>query len=206
NGGMHLESDASCPERREAGRTMMGFAQEAWLGSGLANTKAKWNLIAQDVLMAQYHVWQNDAFVVSTDNWGGYPANRRRLLKRLQEAQVANPVVLSGDIHSFFANDLRLDFDKPNSPIVATEFVGTSISSYGPPHDLIAQALPDNPHVHFFESRRRGYVCVDLERAHMQVQMRVVADGHDPRAGFPAQRRLGVKGARRGGVAAWAGA
>jgi alkaline phosphatase D len=51
-GGMHLESDASCPERREAGRTMMGFAQEAWLASGLARTKAKWNLIAQDVLMA----------------------------------------------------------------------------------------------------------------------------------------------------------
>src|SRR5215472_3079413 len=32
-GGMHLESDASCPERREAARTMMGFAQEAWLAS-----------------------------------------------------------------------------------------------------------------------------------------------------------------------------
>jgi alkaline phosphatase D len=100
---MHLESDASCPERREAGRTMMGFAQEAWLGSGLAHTKAKWNLIAQDVLMAQYHVRQGDAFVVSTDNWDGYPANRARLLKRIQETQVANPVVLSGDIHSFFA-------------------------------------------------------------------------------------------------------
>ena len=70
-GGMHLENDASCPERREAGRTMMGFAQEAWLASGLAHTKAKWNLIAQDVLMAQYHVRQNDAFVVSTDNWDG---------------------------------------------------------------------------------------------------------------------------------------
>ena len=47
-GSMHLENDASCPERRDAGRTMMGFAQEAWLASGLANTKAKWNLIAQD--------------------------------------------------------------------------------------------------------------------------------------------------------------
>ena len=33
-GGGHLETNASCPERREAGRTMMGFAQEAWLYSG----------------------------------------------------------------------------------------------------------------------------------------------------------------------------
>jgi alkaline phosphatase D len=202
SGGMHLESDASCPERREAGRTMMGFAQEAWLASGLAHTKAKWNLIAQDVLMAQYHVRQNDAFVVSTDNWDGYPANRTRLLKRIQETQVSNPVVFSGDIHSFFANDLRIDFDDPKSPIVATEFVGTSISSCGPPHELIAQALPDNPHVHFFESRRRGYVCVDLERAHMQVQMRAISDAHDPKADISTLKTFAVESGKPGVVTA----
>jgi len=202
NGGMHLESDASCPERRDPGRTMMGFAQEAWLASGLANTKAKWNLIAQDVLMAQYRVRQGDTFVVSTDVWDGYPANRSRLLKRIQETQVANPVVFSGDIHSFFANDLRLDFDDPNSPIVASEFVGTSISSYGPPHELIAQALPDNPHVHFFESRRRGYVCVDLERAHMLVQMRVISDAHDPNAAISTLKTFAVESGKPGVAAA----
>ena len=197
-GGMHLESDASCPERRDVGRSMMGFAQEAWLYSGLAHTKARWNLIAQDVVMAQYHIKQNDVFAFSTDDWDGYPANRARLLKRIQEAQVSNPVVFSGDIHSFFANDLRLDFDNPNAPIVATEFVGTSISSYGPPHDLIAQALPDNPHVHFFESRKRGYLCVDLERSHMQVQMRVVSDAHDPKAEISTLKTFAVEGGKPG--------
>ncbi|MGA8650248.1 MAG: alkaline phosphatase D family protein [Xanthobacteraceae bacterium] len=201
-GGMHLETDASCPERREAGRSMMGFAQEAWLYSGLRRSKARWNLIAQDVLMAQYHVKQNDAFAFSTDDWDGYPANRARLLKRIQDTQVSNPVVVSGDIHSFFANDLRLDFDDPNSPIVATEFVGTSISSYGPPHEIIAQALPENPHVHFFESRRRGYACVDLERAQMQVQMRVVSDAHDPKADISTLRTFAVEGGKPGVVAA----
>ena len=49
----HLETDATCPERRDDGRTMLGFAQEAWLDVGLARSKAQWNLIAQDVLMAQ---------------------------------------------------------------------------------------------------------------------------------------------------------
>jgi alkaline phosphatase D len=201
-GGMHLETDASCPERREAGRTMMGFAQEAWLYTGLARSKARWNLIAQDVLMAQYHVKQNDAFAFSTDDWDGYPANRARLLKRIHETQVSNPVVVGGDIHSFFANDLRLDFDDQNSPIVATEFVGTSISSHGPPYDIIAQALPDNPHVHFFESRRRGYVCVDLERAHMQLQMRVVSDVRDPKADVSTLRTFAVEAGKPGVVAA----
>jgi phosphodiesterase/alkaline phosphatase D-like protein len=84
----------------------------------------------------------------------------------VHDSKVPNPVVISGDIHSFFANDLKLDFYDPSSPTVATEFVGTSISSYGPPYDPIAQALPDNPHVHFFESRRRGYVVADLAPDH----------------------------------------
>ena len=106
-------------------------------------------MIAQDVLMAQLRQKLNDADAFWTDDWDGYPANRARLLKRIRDSQVSNPVVVGGDIHAFFANDLQLDFDDPASPMVATEFVGTSISSCGAPYELFAQALPDNPHVHF---------------------------------------------------------
>ena len=197
-GGTHLETDAACPERRDAGRTMMGFAQEAWLYSTLAHSKAQWNLIAQDVLMAQVRVKQNNDYGFSTDDWDGYPANRTRLLRRILDTKASNPVVLSGDIHSFFANDLRLDFDDQTSPIVATEFVGTSISSYGPPYDLISQALPDNPHVHFFESRRRGYVSVDIARAGMQARMKNVSDVKDPKADITTLRTFAVEGGRPG--------
>jgi alkaline phosphatase D len=201
-GGTHLETDAACAERRDPGRTMMGFGQEAWLAGNLAQSKAHWNLIAQDVLMAQVRVKQNNEYGFSTDDWDGYPANRTRLLKRIHETQVSNPVVISGDIHSFFANDLRVDFDDPSSPIVATEFVGTSISSHGPPYDLIAHALPDNPHVHFFESRQRGYVCVDLDRAHMQARMRIVSDVRDPKAGVSTLKTYAVESGRPGVVEA----
>jgi alkaline phosphatase D len=111
-------------------------------------------------------------------------------------------VVVGGDTHAYFANDLRLDFSSEASPVVATEFVGTSISSAGPPYELIARALPDNPHVHFFESRRRGYVAVDLERANMQVRMRVVSDATDPKADISTLRTFAVEGGRPGVVAA----
>jgi alkaline phosphatase D len=141
-----------------------------------------------------------DAF--GTDDWDGYPANRTRLIKRIYDTKLSNPVVVGGDIHSFFANDLKLDFDDQNSPLVATEFVGTSISSYGPPYDVIAKALPDNPHIRFFESRRRGYVCADLERAHMQVRMRVVSDAHDPKADIATLKVYAVESGRPGAVAA----
>ncbi len=201
-GGGHLETDGSCPERLAAGRTMMGFDQEAWLYSALAHSKTQWNVIAQDVLMAQLRKKRDGVDAFWTDDWDGYPANRARLIKRIHDTKVSNPVVVGGDIHSFFANDLKLDFDDQASPIVATEFVGTSISSYGPPYDVIAQALPDNPHVHFFESRRRGYVCVDLERAQMQVRMRVVSDAHDPKADIATLKTFAVESGRPGAVEA----
>ncbi len=150
--------------------------------------------------MAQLREKQDGIDAFWTDDWDGYPANRARLLKRIHDTKVLNPVVVGGDIHSFFANDLKLDFDDPKSPTVATEFVGTSISSYGPPYDLIAQALPDNPHVHFFESRRRGYVSVDLDRTQMQVGMRVVSDAHDPKADIATLKSFAVESGRPGAV------
>lgn len=201
-GGTHLETDADCPERREAGRTMLGFAQEAWLHSGLARSQAQWNLIAQDVLMAQFRIKKDNVDAFSTDDWDGYPANRERLLRRIREARVPNPVVVGGDAHSFLANDLRLDFNDLSAPIIATEFVGTSISAVGPPYDPIARALPDNPHVHFFESRRRGYVAVDLDRLQMRVRMRAVSDAADPHADIATLRTFAVEAGRPGVVAA----
>jgi alkaline phosphatase D len=201
-GGGHLETNGGCPERLAAGRTMMGFDQEAWLYAALAHSKTQWNVIAQDVLMAQLRKKQDGVDAFWTDDWDGYPANRTRLLKRIHDTKVSNPIVVGGDIHSFFANDLKLDFDDQASPTVATEFVGTSISSYGPPYDVIAEALPDNPHVHFFESRRRGYVCVDLDRAQMQVRMRVVSDAHDPKADISTLKTFAVESGRPGAVEA----
>jgi alkaline phosphatase D len=201
-GGGHVETNETCPERLSAARTMMGFAQEAWLYEGFAKSKAQWNVIGQDVLMAQYHEKQNGLDGFWTDDWDGYPANRTRLLKRIVETRVSNPVVVGGDIHSFFANDLRIDFDDSASPIVATEFVGTSISSYALPYEALAQTLNESPHVHFFENRKRGYVSVDLDRSRMNVRMRVVSDAHDPSATISTLKTFAVENGKPGVVEA----
>jgi len=162
-GGAHPETNQSCPERLDPSRSMIGAAQEAWLFDGLAESRADWNLIAQDVLMAQLRgVNEQGEATFSTDDWDGYPESRSRLLRHVYDARVRNAVVIGGDIHSFWTNDLKLDFDDPASPAVATELVGTSVSTHGVPYEVFARALPDNPHVKFFESRRRGYVAVEL--------------------------------------------
>jgi alkaline phosphatase D len=182
---------------------MLGLAQENWLGLGLAHSKARWNVIAQDVLMAQLREkMATGEFGFWTDDWDGFPASRRRLLQRIAQTRVTNPVVIGGDIHAFFANDLRADFDDQKSPVVATEFVGTSISSFGPPYDVVAGYLPDNPHVQFFESRKRGYVSVDVDAKQMTTRLRIVSDAADPKASVSTLKTFAVENGRPGVVEA----
>lgn len=198
-GGAHLESDAVCPERLEQQRTMLGQQQEAWLFDGLSHSAARWNIMAQDVLMAQFKQRAPDEVIgYWTDDWDGYPAARSRLLQHIADSKVRNPVVLSGDIHSFWANDLKRDFDNPASETIATEFVGTSISSHGPPHDVFVKCLPDNPHVNFFESRLRGYSFVELSAKTMTTHFRVVSDASKPDAAISTLKTFVVEDGRAG--------
>jgi alkaline phosphatase D len=195
----HVETDANCPERRADGRTMLGFAQENWLGANLARSKATWNVIAQDQLMAQLREKMPDgSFGFWTDDWNGYPATRQRLLARIAQTRISNPVVIGGDIHAFFANDLRIEFDDPKSPVVATEFVGTSVTSDGPPYDMFTGFLPDNPHIRFFESRQRGYVSVDVNAKQMTARMRVISDVADPKASISTLKTFAVENGKPG--------
>jgi alkaline phosphatase D len=137
-----------------------------------------------------------------TDPWDGYPASRTRLLRHVEASRVANPVVLSGDLHSFWVNDLKRDFDDPRSPTVATEFVGTSISSPGPSYSQFMGWMPDNPHVRYFESRHRGYVSVELTPERMTTHCRTVSDVRDPRATVSTLRSFVVESGRPGAVLA----
>jgi alkaline phosphatase D len=150
-----------CPERLDPRRSLLGKEQERWLLQGLQQSSAQWNVIAQQLMMAELKQGLAPLLGYWTDGWDGYAATRQRILAAIEEYHPANPVVISGDIHSFWVTDLQADFQNPQSPVLATEFVGTSISSSGPAYKLFALASKNNPHVKFFESRYRGYaVCI----------------------------------------------
>ncbi len=184
-GGGHLESNRSCPERLDAARSMLGAEQEAWLYDGMRAATARWNILGQDVLMAPFRQRQpapEHDFAYSTDRWDGYPANRTRLMQHIHGSRLRNPVVLGGDIHSFWATDLHLDPENPRSPIVASEFVGTSITSPGPGYDYMMRDMAENPHVRFFDSRERGYLSIDVTRKDLTARMQTVSDIREPKA------------------------
>ncbi|MBW4552834.1 MAG: alkaline phosphatase D family protein [Aphanocapsa sp. GSE-SYN-MK-11-07L] len=148
----------NCQERLDPQRSLLGSQQEAWLLNGLTTSKAGWNVIAQPYLVAELRQAVDAQENFWSDGWDGYAATRQRLLNAIAERKPANPIFLGGDIHSFWVTDLKADFRNPTSPILASEFVGTSISSNGIPYELVSAVLPSNLHIKFFESRLRGYV------------------------------------------------
>ncbi len=140
--------------------TLLGPGQEQWLMSELLKSPSQWNVLAQQIMMGRADRMPGKDARFSMDQWSGYDVARKRLLHFLGERRVPNPVVLTGDIHSNWVNDLLVDFDNPRDPVVGTEFVGSSISSGGngarEPKDM-ATMLAENPFVHFYNTER-GYV------------------------------------------------
>jgi alkaline phosphatase D len=166
-----------CPASLDASATMLGPAQERWLFQGLDRSKARWNVIAQQVMMAQVDRRAGPDKLFSMDQWSGYVEGRNHVLSFLQRRKPANPIVLTGDIHSNWVADLKTDFSDPKSETVGTEFVGSSISSGGDGEDVPAgvQAyLPENPHIRFFNGQR-GYVRCALTPGRWQTDYRIVS-------------------------------
>ncbi|MBW4559338.1 MAG: alkaline phosphatase [Trichormus sp. ATA11-4-KO1] len=167
-----------CPEAFDPNATMTGSEQEKWLLTGLDQSRSRWNIIAQQTMFAQYNFNSNpDIAVFNMDQWDGYVVARNRLLNFLNQRQPSNPVVITGDIHSSWVHDLKLDFNNPNSPTVGTEFIGTSISSDFPSQFIapVQASLSNNPHTKFFDGAFRGYVRCQLTPALWQTDYRVVS-------------------------------
>jgi alkaline phosphatase D len=136
--------------------TLMGPRQFGWLQASLIGSAARWNVLAQQVMMGM--VRNPNGYYM--DGWPGYVYERGRLMAFLQDRQIANPIVLTGDSHANWVNELRVDDRQADTPIVATEFMGTSISSEGDgvekpeSWDFITSQNPGN---RFFNGER-GYV------------------------------------------------
>ena len=165
---------ASCGTDNTEG-TLTGAAQEQWLRDGLRSSGTVWDVVAQQTLMTQVRGEVNGQRLILVDQNDGYAPYRTRILKMLAERK--NPVVLSGDIHSSWVSDLRVDFDKPESSVIAAEFCTTSISSDFDPllAGLVQAQLPKAaPQVVHFNGDKRGYSRHTLTADEWRCDYRVV--------------------------------
>ncbi len=193
-------------------RTITGDAQMAWLKESLAGDRAQWKLVGNPVMIAPVvfpplpadlarsvndvtGLLPEDGLPYNTDQWDGYTADRREVFQFLADHGITDTVFLTGDIHSGWACDLPLDAGTyPASPSVATEFVGTSVTSNNldditgsPPRTssiaVEAAIMANNRHVRYLNFDDHGYAVLDVTSARTQMDYYKIGDRADRAAG-----------------------
>jgi alkaline phosphatase D len=183
--------------------TMLGDRQERWVTDGLDDSRARWCIVGQQLLLAELEHLPYEDERYWNDAWDGYPMARQRLLDSVVDEHVRNPVFFTGDWHSTFVNDLKLDFKDPGSATVATEFVTPAITTggdgtpYGP---YYGPMVPYNPHIKYFEGDRRGYMRATVTREQLQVDLRFVTSVEDPAGTGYTERTFYVEDRHPGAV------
>ncbi len=109
-----------------------------------------------------------------SDQWDGYAANRQRLTDQLAGPAVRNAVVLSGDIHSFWVNELRRDALSGKGGTIGTEIVTSALAAQSPPSDRFGDWRANNPHIRFGDITHSGWVSLDITRERLKGEMRAV--------------------------------
>ncbi len=169
--------DVPCGDWADPARTMMGPWQEKWLDDGMATSKQRWQVLANQVRLAPWDEKVGPGKRMHMDAWSGYPAASARLFKTIANRAPNRTVAITGDIHSNWVNEIRSDYDRGDAKTIGAEFIGTSISSDGdgmeahPNWDAAHRA--ENPHC-LWHNARRGYVMCDVTADEWKTSYRTV--------------------------------
>lgn len=186
-------------------RTMLGAAQEAWLGQELkssAEAGKSWQVLANQIVMARVRppnfartmtdeqkAAQDVGYIqqlipfsqlglpFNLDAWDGFPAARDRLYTSAKDAG-ARLVTLTGDTHTAWANTLVDENDEQRG----VEFGCTSVTSPGlgtyikDVPDLGAQFEEANAEVDYHDPFDNGWTLVTLTQSEARADFKKVTD------------------------------
>jgi alkaline phosphatase D len=161
-----------CEAAESAARSVLGPDQEHWLAETLASSRTGWRLIVQTTQMSPGRFQTPFGPLAYADGWDAFPAARERLMRAIAEPRVPDVVVLGGDVHRHVAARLRRDPRDPRSPIVASEFVTSSITSQGLSELLTTWMRRSNPDVLHARSDERGYALIDIDPQRVRCEFR----------------------------------
>ena len=169
------------PELNSPERHMLGEKQTEWLLNGMANSKARWKIMGNQVIFSPLH----DSKVfdrrpeIRMDRWDGYPAEQQHIFDFFYKNNIKNIIVITGDVHTAWAFELTgspLDKNKYDRKtgmgVIGAEFVSPSITSFN--LDEIAPRIvagegkrrlklkKHNPHLKYVDLVRHGYFTLTL--------------------------------------------
>ena len=185
-----------CPDMFAVERSMLGQAQERWLTENILNNKARWNVIASSSVFLPFNLHIDGEVFNYIGSWDAYPANRDRVVAAIDRAKTGHAMILSGDLHSFWAIDGA--YYTPATP--AVEFVTSSISANWPEPMAkpVSDNLDHNPQVKFYEPDKRGYLLHEVTAREWQTTARAVHDVRDARSKVFDLARFAVENGKSG--------
>ncbi len=170
--GREIQAGTTGATVTDTNRTMLGLPQLEWYKQQLSASTAKWKLIGNQVMFAPLVVPILGA--LNQDQWDGYPAERNKILRHISSNNIDNVVILTGDIHTSWANDVPHPDMSYNSSTgagsAAVEFVCTSVTSgsfitFSIPANLIPSVIT---HVKYADLAKRGYLLFDVTNQKVQ--------------------------------------
>lgn len=170
--------------------------QLRWLTDGITGSRKPWHLVGNQTVLTRLFAVPRAGVVggqvFNADQWDGYQADQAALLAAMGRGSTT-PVVLTGDIHSSWANDLPAQFDAvgylaaPSS--VGVEFVCPSVTSDGFKEALgnsaAAAAVATtafrtaNPWIRYLEGIGHGFAVVDVTPDRVQTDFWFIRSGGD---------------------------
>jgi alkaline phosphatase D len=194
-------------EINDPARVLLEPEQMQWLKDGIASDAARWHLIGNQTVFTRVAVPRDlpggdqlgplgfTGPVFNTDQWDGYGDDQREVIAAMAASPV-DTVVLTGDIHSSWANDIPSDPGTyapagPANNSVGVEFVCASVTSDGFTEvlrgDAQAQASTTglqaaNPHIRYLNGIYHGYAVLDVTPERVQTDFFSISDRTDPQA------------------------
>ena len=157
----------------DTNRQMLGPVQLAWMKTQLSDTSTRWKVIGNQVMIAPLTlniILTTD--VLNGDQWDGYPAERNRVFNYISQNRINDVVFLSGDIHSSWADDLpgadSTYVSSTGAGSVATEFIGSSITSTANVPATSAAIMAADPWFKYIDFTKRGYLLFDVNQTRVQ--------------------------------------
>jgi alkaline phosphatase D len=166
----------ACADARSTDRSLPGLRQEKWIADGFADSRARWDVLGQQVFFGRRDRSDTPDESVSLDAWDGYAASRHRVIRSWERAKVRNPIVLTGDVHAPWASEVLADFRDPGSAVVGSEFITSSISSGGDGYDEPTGQHPwaaYNANLKFW-TNLRGYVNTRITKDSFTAEYRSI--------------------------------
>ncbi|CAK9001265.1 Alkaline phosphatase D (APaseD) [Durusdinium trenchii] len=177
--------------------SMLGRRQRQWLLDGMAASPTQWKVWGNEVFQGAFNIGKTRLTDLhfNVDAWDGYEFERSLIMHQLKESGVTNLVVLTGDMHTYMASRLKIDYrhrDNDNHEnIVGVEFMTPGVTSSNllelftnatsrvsqaarrenieiPVHKLERLVKETNPHIHFFNSELWGYSIVEFNREYCE--------------------------------------